>query len=495
MNDPLLKKSELPSVVIVGRANVGKSTLWNRIVEERRAIVSPIAHTTRDRNIAVARWRGRVFEMIDTGGLDVEDDEIGRGIQRQAERAIKGADAVIFLVDGQTGVVDEDRTLAKLVKRLNKNVVLAVNKIDKPRDDAQAHERAIYGLGLGDPEPISAATGKRVGDLLDVVFSKLPTPIEAVTGSPFPVPGSHPLRLVLMGRPNVGKSSLVNAILGEERVIVSPVAHTTREPQDTPFSYRDREMVLVDTAGMRKRARVERGIEEEGLDRNRDALAKADIAFLVFDATEDPQSQDKRLAGLMEYANKGLVLVANKWDLVESKTTASTDEYESLIRQAFPFLDWAPLVFVSAKAGLRAKTLLDLALRVEDERNRIIEYNALNKFLKTVLKQKRPLASYGPKSPYIHDVAQVASAPPVFLITIRGEKQNIHASWLKFFEKKLREKFGYEGTPIVVKAQIVPMSKSSRDRNVQGPGMEAVAGKLKQVWHGDKPFRRRRPPK
>ncbi|OGL78586.1 ribosome biogenesis GTPase Der, partial [Candidatus Uhrbacteria bacterium RIFCSPHIGHO2_12_FULL_60_25] len=454
MNDPLLKKSDLPSVVIVGRANVGKSTLWNRIVEERRAIVSPIAHTTRDRNIAVARWRGRVFEMIDTGGLDVEDDEIGRGIQRQAERAIKGADAVIFLVDGQTGVVDEDRTLAKLVKRLNKNVVLAVNKIDKPRDDAQAHERAIYGLGLGDPEPISAATGKRVGDLLDIVFSKLPTAStqdgrdEQDGRGPTPSSrrpvvqsSSPPLRLVLMGRPNVGKSSLVNAILGEERVIVSPVAHTTREPQDTPFSYRDREMVLVDTAGMRKRARVERGIEEEGLDRNRDALAKADIAFLVFDATEDPQSQDKRLAGLMEYANKGLVLVANKWDLVESKTTASTDEYESLIRQAFPFLDWAPLVFVSAKAGLRAKTLLDLALRVEDERNRIIEYNALNKFLKTVLKQKRPLASYGPKSPYIHDVAQVASAPPVFLITIRGEKQNIHASWLKFFEKKLREKF------------------------------------------------------
>lgn len=521
---PKLVRSPLPMVALVGRANVGKSTLWNKVTERPRALVSATPHTTRDRNIAAATWRGRSFELVDTGGLDAPDDEIGTGIQRQAERAMREANLVVFMVDGKTGVVPEDRELAKRARVANKHVLLVVNKIDHPRDFALANERAVYGLGLGEPLAASAATGKGVGDLLDEIYKKLDSidappleitkqPVEKdeaedeseeemtaketvsteettgdVMDAPLVLEPEHddrlenPLRLVIMGRPNVGKSSLVNSILGEQRVIASPIAHTTREPQDTPFTYRDVNMVLVDTAGMRKRSNVTRGLEEEGLERNREALDEADIAFLVFDATEDPKRQDRTLAGLMENSDKGLVLVANKWDLIESKTTGSTNEYEVLIRQLFPFLAWAPMVFVSAKENLRTRSLLDTALKVQQERTRTIEYNALNRFLKTILKQKKPLASYGPKSPYIHDVAQVRTEPPTFLITIRGEKETIHSAWLKFFEKRLRDKFGFEGTPIVVKATNVPISKSERDRNVQGPGMEAVAGKITEKW-------------
>jgi GTPase len=523
---PSLKRSPLPSIALVGRANVGKSTLWNKITERPRALVSPLPHTTRDRNIASATWRAKQFELVDTGGMDVEKGEVGQGIRRQAERAIAECDLVLFVVDGKTGVVPDDRALAKSVRKLNPHIVLVVNKVDHPRDMASASEGGVYGLGLGTPVAISAATGKGVGDLLDALYERLESmgrpaldwkeepakerkadraerrarevagifsAADAQTDGA-PQDHDHPLRLVLMGRPNVGKSSIVNSILGEERVIVSPVAHTTREPQDTPFTYNDRDMVLVDTAGMRKRSNVTRGLEEEGLERNKEALREADIALLVFDATEDPRRQDRALAGLMESEDKGLILVANKWDLVEHKTTSSTKEYEVGLRQLFPFLHWAPIVFVSAKENLRTKQLLDRALTVQQERNRTIDYNALNRFLKGILKQKRPLASYGPKSPYIHDLAQVGTEPPRFLLTIRGEKETVHPSWLKFVEKRLRDKFGFDGTPIVVTSTNIPMAKSERTRNTRGPGMEAVAGRITEKWMVQKKKNVRRRP-
>lgn len=504
-SSPSLTRSPLPTVAIVGRANVGKSTLWNRLVETRRALVSDEAHTTRDRNVAQATWRGRMFELVDTGGMDTEKNSIGEGIRRQAERALEEADLVVLLIDGRTGVVPEDREMARIIRKKADVAILAVNKVDHPRDMAAATESA-YSLGLGEPTFVSAATGKGVGDLLEEIFRKLddmgkpPAEISkikkddgGVEFSDAPVvhgrntsrkDGPHALRLVLMGRPNVGKSSIVNSILGEERVIVSPIAHTTREPQDTPFTYKGTDMVLVDTAGMRARSRITRGsLEEEGLERNRHALENADIAFLVFDASEDPRSQDKALAGLMESADKGLVLVANKWDLIPDKKTGSTNDYEARVRYMFPFLAWAPVVFISAKENLRTKNLLDVALAVQAERNRTIDYNALNRFLKGILKQKRAMASYGPKSPYIHDLAQVGVEPPTFLITIRGDKTTVHASWLAFLKKRLRDKFGFQGTPIIVKASNIPISKSERERNVRGPGMEAVTGgKVKEAW-------------
>lgn len=488
---PKTLRSPLPSIALVGRANVGKSTLWNKITEQKRALVSHIAGTTRDRNLAEAVWRGKRIELVDTGGMDAGNDSIGEGIKAQAERAITEADLVLLMVDGKTGVVPEDRTIAKLARALNKNLIVAVNKIDQPRDAARASEGGIYSLGDKTPSFISAATGKGVGDLLDRIYTTLeelgnpPTDLEATEAADAKGETDEteaPLRLVLMGRPNAGKSSLTNSILGEERVIVSPIAHTTREPQNTELKYKGRRITLVDTAGMRKRARVERGLEEEGLEKNRAALQEADIALLVFDATEDPKNQDRRLGGLLKDADKGLILVANKWDLVEDKDPGSTNRYEKLIRQLFPFLDWAPMVFTSATDHLRTRALLDTALTIHAERRRVIDYNALQRFLKTILKQKKPLASYGPKSPYVYDLAQVGTEPPTFLVTIRGEKQTVHPNWLRFVEKRLRDKFGFKGTPVILKTSNIPIAKSERMRNVQGPGMEAVVGKLDEKW-------------
>lgn len=466
---------DLPRVALVGRTNVGKSSLWNRLTESGRAIVSASTHTTRDRNYAPVIWNGASFEMVDTGGMDTEKDVIGAGIRKQAEKAIKEADLVLFVVDAKSGLLPQDIELARDVRKLHKNVWLVTNKVDSLREFSDGMAKEWQSLGFGTPHIVSAATSLGSGDLLDEIFIEL----ERLGKPPVIIPESKPLRITLVGRPNVGKSSLVNAILGEERVIVSPIPHTTREPQDTHLKYGDKDVVIVDTAGMRKRSRVEKGIEEASIERNRQAVESADVALLVFDATEDPRSQDRHLAGMLEESAKGLILVANKWDLVMNKDTGSTNEYEELIRQLFPFLSWAPMVFVSAKEDLRAGKLIDMALKVQEERLRHIDYNAVNRVLKWCIQKMKPLASYGPKSPRIYDVAQISHAPPTFLVTVHGDKDNLHPNWLKFFQKRLREKFHFTGTPIIVKVRHLPMAKSEKKHNVNGPGMEAVVGKVR----------------
>ena len=440
----------LPRIAIVGRANVGKSTLWNRFTETGHALVSQIPQTTRDRNYAPVIWRGAEIEAVDTGGLDAEQgSEIGRGILRQAEIAIREADLVLFVVDVKSGVLSRDTDLARHVRRLNPNLLLVANKTDNARAIGSAFSNEFWSLGLGEPIPCSAVTGRGVGDLLDRVTQELlrrgktPQPIATHVG----------LRLVMMGRPNVGKSSIVNSILGEERVIVSSVAHTTREPMDTQIEWKGEAVTLVDTAGMRKRARVEAGLEEQAVERNRQALGRADIAFLIIDATEDPKRQDKHLAGLLEEATKGLAIVVNKWDLIEGKTTRTAHEYEASVRSSLPFLWWAPIVFVSATTNLRTEKLLDLAFTIREERRRTISYNALQKFLKTTIAKNKPLAEAGTLSPYVHDITQIGIEPPSFLVTVRGQKATLHKNWLRYFENRLREKFGFTGTPIVLKAQ------------------------------------------
>lgn len=496
-----VKRHDLPVIAIVGRANVGKSTLWNRITEQQRAIISSQPHTTRDRNIEIANWRGSEFELIDTGGVDVEANEIGDGIKRQSDIAIRDADVILFMIDVKTGVLDFDRAFAKELRRAKKPVILVANKVDTDRDISALAESGAYSLGFGDPAMVSAGTGKGIGDLLDLVYDKLGITLIRKTDEKkrrtkaekketrsdehgdasklhFDTDEEdHPLRIVVMGRTNVGKSSLVNSILGEERVIVSDIAHTTREPQDTLFRYNDQDIVLVDTAGMRKRAHMKEGVETEALDRNKDALQRADIAFLVIDLSQEIHHQDKALAGLMQDATKGLVIVANKWDLLENRTPTTPKEAERRLRAFFPFLAWAPVHFTSAKENRRTKDLLDLAIKIQTEREREIEYNAINRLLKATIKEMRPLQILGPKSPHIHDIAQTATEPPTFLVTVRGEKENIHPNWVKFLERKIRDKFGFEGTPIVVRATNVPIAKSERAWNMKGPGMDALDGK------------------
>ncbi len=468
--------SPLPRVALIGRTNVGKSTLWNKFTEQPTALTSSESHTTRDRHYGLVTWRGDVFELTDTGGMDVESNDVGEGIYRQSEQAIREADLVLFVGDTKTGPLAEDKEIAQCARSLKKHPILVVNKCDKMKDLTLATADEWRQLGFGEPHAISAVTSLGIGDLLDLIQEQL----RAIGKPARPHFEVEALRVALVGRPNVGKSSLTNAILGEERVIVSPVAHTTREPQDTTIRYQERDIILVDTAGMRKQSKVDGRLEEEGIRRNKQAIDDADIAFLVFDATQDPTAQDRHLAGLLEYERKGLVLVANKWDLVKEKVTGSTLAYEKLIRQCFPFLNWAPIVFTSAVEKQRVKKILDLALEVQNERHRKIDYNAINRVLKTCIKAMKPLASYGPKSPRIYDVAQIGVAPPMFLITVIGEKDNLHPNWIKFFEKRVREKFGFVGTPIVVKAQHVPSAKSSKDHNVHGPGMEAAVGKIRE---------------
>lgn len=472
-----IKRQQLdyPKVALIGRTNVGKSSLWNRLTESGQAIVSAEEHTTRDRNYGIVLWKGAAFELIDTGGMDTESDSIGQGIFQQAQLAMKECDLILFTFDAKTGILPQDLELAELIQKAKKPVILVANKVDTIRDTGNAYSHDVYRLGLGEPHSVSASTSLGIGDLCDDITLALDK-----AGKPAVMKHDlQPLNIVLVGRPNVGKSSLVNSILGEDRVIVSPIAHTTREPQDTLLKYKDRDLVLVDTAGMRKRSSVTKGIEEESIERNRQAIYRSDVALLVFDATENPSSWDRHLAGILEESSKGLILVANKWDLVENKDTHTAETYEMLIRQLFPFLNWAPMIFVSAKDNIRSAKLLDLALEVQDERMRHIDYNAANRLLKKTIQRMRPLASYGPKSPRVFDVAQINHAPPTFLVTVHGEKDNLHPNWLKFFEKRIREKFGFRGTPIVVKVQHLPMAKSDKPRNVFGPGMEAVAGKVR----------------
>ncbi|MCK9360853.1 ribosome biogenesis GTPase Der [Patescibacteria group bacterium] len=473
---PHKRNRDLPIVAVVGRTNVGKSTLWNKLTESGRAVVSKEEHTTRDRNFGRVLWKGASFLLVDTGGMDTQSDEIGEGIRRQAELAIHDADLVLFVVDAQMGVMPQDLELARLVQKAKKPVWLVANKVDTLKYLPQASDASLYRLNLGEPQAVSAATGLGVGDLLDSVYVEL----DRLGKPPLPAEDAEGLKLVLVGRPNVGKSSLVNAILGEERVIVSAIAHTTREPQDTEFEYEGKNVVIVDTAGMRQRSKITKGVEEAGIERNMGAVHRADVALLVFDATQDPTSQDRHLAGMLEESHKGLILVANKWDLAEDKDSNSAKRYEALIRQLFPFLDWAPMVFVSAKTGLRAAGLVETAFKVQEERYRHIDYNAVNRLLKATIKKMKPLASYGPKSPRIFDAAQISHAPPTFLITVHGDKENLHPNWLKFFEKRLREKFHFTGTPIVVKVRHLPLAKTIKKHNIQGPGMEAVAGKIRE---------------
>ncbi|MEI7512368.1 MAG: ribosome biogenesis GTPase Der [Candidatus Uhrbacteria bacterium] len=473
---PYTKNRKLPRVAIVGRTNVGKSTFWNRLTESARAVVSKEEHTTRDRNYGRVIWNGACIELVDTGGMDTEDDVIGKGIRRQAEHAIKDAQVVLFLIDAQAGILPQDLEIARDVRKLSKCVKLVANKVDTLKYLPQGADKQIYSLNFGAPALVSAATGLGIGDLLDEIFVEL----DKQGNPPQPIEDHPALKLVLVGRPNVGKSSLVNAILGEERVIVSPIAHTTREPQDTEIEFDGKPIVLVDTAGMRARSKVEKGVESAGVARNMQSVIQSDVAMLVFDATEDPTSQDRHLAGMLEESSKGLILVANKWDLVEDKETDTPDKYEAIIRQLFPFLSWAPMVFVSALTGKRASGLIKTAMKVQEERYRHIDYNAVNRLLKATIKRMKPLQSYGPKSPRIFDAAQVGHAPPTFLITVHGDKENLHPNWLKFFEKRIREKFSFTGTPIVVKVRHLPAGKAGQEKNSQGPGMVAAVGRIRE---------------
>jgi len=442
--------THLPKIAIVGRANVGKSTLFNRIIEKQKALVSALSGTTRDRNIAVGEWCGSSFELIDTGGLDIDLSEethqdIAKGVIRQALGAIKSADLILFLIDLNDGATPSDRKLAKklITLGLQNKIILVGNKAETARN--KKYDAGIYKLGLGEPTHISAASGSGVGDLLDLILTKIKkvelAPAENTV---------EPISVALLGRPNVGKSSILNSILGEERVIVSAVAHTTREAHDTVFNYGGRDYLIIDTAGLRRQAKVdEEGLEKKSIGKTLDAIHNCDVAVLVTDVSQKIDMQDKKITQEILESGKSVIIVANKWDLIGDKDTNTVNSFTDYYRHSFPYLWWAPLIFVSAKDNLRTKKILELISEVAASRKMKLSDSQLDKFLKQRIKQHHPSRGKGLKNPYLYEIKQVAVNPPRLEIMV-NDPAILHFSYIRFLQNNLREQFKIIGTPIQI---------------------------------------------
>jgi GTP-binding protein len=426
----------LPLVALVGRPNVGKSSLFNRFVGERIAIVEDIPGTTRDRLYGKADWAGHAFDLVDTGGLEIGDvGDMSERVRNQATVAVNEADVIILVADLREGVTAADIEVAAFLRRSGKPVVLAVNKGDSAAHRASAGD--FWALGLGEPFAVSALHGTSSGDLLDAVVAHLP-PLE-------PEPDEGILRVAIVGRPNVGKSSLLNRLLGEDRVIVSPIAGTTRDPIDVKVSYMDREIVLVDTAGIRRRGRVEPGIEKYSVLRAMRAVERCDVVVLLVDATEGVTAQDAHVAGAIEEHGKGAIIAVNKWDLIE-KDTYTVNAFTDRIRQELKFLPYAPVLFISALTGQRATKVLEKAVEIETVRRQRVTTGELNRFLAEA-QAMHPAPGHHGKPLRFRYATQASVAPPVFVFFV-NDPEIVHFSYQRYLENQLRERFGFAGTAI-----------------------------------------------
>jgi GTPase len=488
----------IPLVAIVGRPNVGKSTLFNRIVGSRTAIVEDRARTTRDRLYGDGEWNGRRFVLIDTGGLEVDtDDPIELRVQEQARLAIAEADVIVFVVDAAVGMTPADLEAAELLRRATAPVIVAVNKADNEKRELEAAE--FHSLGWEETYPISASHGRGTGDLLDALVWALPPESEAEVArkqreaeadawadevaagrlEPFVVgdpeedldgddgeadeataeaarwdaalaveADTAPAAIAFVGRPNVGKSSLLNALLGEERAIVSEVPGTTRDAIDTRLAWGRSEIVLIDTAGIRRRGKVASGPSAERYSTMRalTALSRADVAVLVIDAVEGLTSQDAHVAGYAVEEGKGLVLAVNKWDLVEDKTDRTFDQYIEWIRNDAPFLEFAPVVSISAKTHQRVGRVLELAVDIWAERRKRVPTGELNRMLMAATDRTPPPLVRG-KRPKLFYATQAAISPPTFVF-FASDASAVHFSYRRYLENRLRETFGFHGTPV-----------------------------------------------
>lgn len=434
-----------PIVALVGRPNVGKSTLFNRLIGERRAIVQNEPGTTRDRVYGSTEWGGVDFTVIDTGGLleetDIPADEtelrrlIARQTRNQAATAITEADVIVMLVDSRTGPTPQDTEISEMLRRSHKPTLLAANKAE--RSDLRIGAYEFFDLGLGEPVAISAYHGNGTGDLLDRIIEELPEgEAEPEIDGP---------KIAIVGRPNVGKSRLLNALLGQERAIVSEEPGTTRDSLDTVIEWEGQQVMLIDTAGIRRRGRVEEGIERFSVMRSMRAIDRADVVLLVIDATEDFTAQDLHIAGYVEEQKKGMVVVINKWDLVD-KDSKTMDEYRTKAQRQLDFMPYAQLVFISAIRGQRVSRVLDMALEVVEERNRRVSTAALNRLLKEAVAKHPPPSKPGKWVRFFY-ATQADVAPPTFIFFC-NEPKMIHFSYRRYIENELRESFGFSGTPL-----------------------------------------------
>ncbi len=441
----------LPTIALVGRTNVGKSTLFNRLLEQQKALVSDVAGTTRDRNEGNCLWRGRIIRLIDTGGLDVNlQDEIEVNIQKQAELAIDKADILLFVVDLKSGAMPQERELAKQAAESGKPVIVVGNKAEKHSERLSVHEKEWQFPGLPLPIAVSAARGTGLGDLLDVIYDKL----EKIGKSPAEPEEQRGTKVAVIGKPNVGKSTLLNSIIGENRFITSPIAHTTREPNDTLIVHRDKRYIFIDTAGMRKKGKVRKsgGLEAAAVKRNEWVVRFADVTVLVIDATEPIGSQEKTLAGFLKKSGSAVIVVVNKWDLVEDKDVGTMNTYRDYIAASLPFIKWAPVMFVSALTKQRVKTLFDQIDILAERRVTELNPNALGEFLQKAQHKHKPSLGKGPKAPKLLGLKQVSTAPPIFDLTIKSRRADtLHPSYTRFLENRLRKEFDLMGVPVTIK--------------------------------------------
>jgi GTP-binding protein len=426
-----------PVVAVVGRPNVGKSTFFNRVVGRRVAIVDDRPGVTRDRNFAMADWAGRHFFLVDTGGIvEGSDEPLARAVRTQAVAAMDEADLILLLVDGKQGIHPLDQALAELLRKVDKPVVLVVNKMDNLPGDTAHHE--FWGLGLGEPRPVSAISGKGSGDLLDVVVAHLPEGAETTEEDDV-------VRVAVIGKPNVGKSSFINRLLGEDRTVVDEVSGTTRDPVDTPMRYKGRTLVFVDTAGLRRQSRVKDAIEYYSALRTARVVRAADVCLAMIDATEPLHLQDLRVIEQAWDAGTGVVLLVNKWDLVE-KDTHTAPAFERLVRERAPFLKWVPIRFVSALTGQRVHPTLDLVLEVASERERRVETHEVNEALAEIV-QKQPPPHHRGRPVKLRYGTQVATAPPTFVIFSNFPKA-VPAHYIRYLHNAFRARWGFVGSPI-----------------------------------------------
>jgi GTPase len=452
----------LPIVAIVGRPNVGKSTLFNRLAGERLAIIDDTPGTTRDRLFAETNWNGRDFHIIDTGGIDptmggektplsISSAEFIQEIRAQAMVAVQEADAILFLVDAKSGLTSADREVTDLLRghQVKQNgrsippILLVVNKADNSELRTNAYD--FYQLGLGDPYPISAYHGTGTGDLLDALVAALPD-------KPDEEEQDDSIKISIVGKPNVGKSSLLNILVGEERAIVSPIAGTTRDAVDTHLTFQGRKLTLIDTAGIRKRGKIDRGVEKYSVIRSLRAIDRCDVALLMLDATEPLSAQDTHIAGFIIDAWKSVVVLVNKWDAVE-KDTFTMDEFRKKIQYALNFMDYVPVHFISVKTNQRISTVLPEALRIQEERMVKIRTAVLNRVLMKAQDQHAPASKTG-RILRIYYGTQVRSDPPTFMLFVNDPKL-AHFTYLRYLENQFRKEYPFSGTPIrlVLKAR------------------------------------------
>ncbi|AIQ19389.1 GTP-binding protein Der [Paenibacillus sp. FSL H7-0357] len=426
-----------PVVAIVGRPNVGKSTIFNRLIGDRLAIVEDKPGITRDRIYGVSDWNGKSFSVIDTGGIEIDgEDAILKSIRVQAELAIEEADVIVFMCEAKSGLTNSDEEVAQILFRSGKPIVLAINKVDNMKRTDDIYE--FYTLGIGDPIGISGSHGTGIGDLLDAVTEKLPEPTEEEYDEDV-------IRVALIGRPNVGKSSLVNAILGEERVIVSDVAGTTRDAIDTPFERDGQRYVLIDTAGMRKRGKVYETTEKYSVMRAMRAIERADVVLVVINGEEGIIDQDKHIAGYAHDAGKASIFVVNKWDAVE-KDDKTMQNFETKIRDHFLFMSYAPVVFLSALTKQRLQKLLPVVQHVAQQHALRITTHLVNDVVSDAVAINPPPTDKGRRL-RINYVTQVAVKPPTIVVFV-NDPSLMHFSYERYLENKIRAAFNFEGTPI-----------------------------------------------